>query len=481
MSILKRIKKGFATNSSSTHFVVFKNGSDKVSGDIDMDINYFGRFDSVVAASKEAKIKYIVNHVYWNDFVINYLLKVYPGSKKYIKYIKDCIEEIKQSESENFDFYYTDESFGTYGGKAPFISENLEFSLKLIDYIITNDDISIVSGSDETDFVFDTVEGLKELKLPYWSEKIYKNGNYYMFKGSYDNTTIVNSFDEELIPQYPELIDLKITDCCYQNCPFCYQNSSSKGKDLDIEKFKDFSYSLRNNFPMEFAIGGGDIFTLYNSELEEIFKILKEVNKDNIINITLNINSLKSLDLDKMKLLMKYVSGVGISISKAEEINYLEYLKKVFNITLHIIPELIGIEETNKILDTLNDQYYYDVLLLGYKKLGRATEDVTKFNKKELDSIFNHKCRIAIDTCFANRYLDYMVNFNPITFTLNEGEFSMYIDFTNETFSKSSYQTETSYGLLNYDYDIEKMFAQIRKDNGMTVYNDSLFYESLDV
>ena len=61
---------------------------------------------------------------------------------------------------------------------------------------------------------------------------IYKNGNYIV--KLYDNgTKIRQTIDDnatEFIADFPENMDVKITDKCSQNCPFCYECCSNEGK-----------------------------------------------------------------------------------------------------------------------------------------------------------------------------------------------------------------------------------------------------------
>ena len=99
---------------------------------------------------------------------------------------------------------------------------------------------------------------------------------------------------------------------------------------------------------------------------------------------------------------------------------------------------------------------------------------------------------IAIDTTFANTYYDWLDKNFAISkcITLNEGEFSLYVDGVNETIHKSSYQLEKPYRLKEYsnkDIDnpikakakevdcLKGAFNCIRKDNGLKIYNKNDF------
>ena len=64
---LKNFRKGYATNSSSTHSVIYKN-KDEMFEDLNIfELNFYDRFDKTIAASNEAKIKYIDAHIIYKD------------------------------------------------------------------------------------------------------------------------------------------------------------------------------------------------------------------------------------------------------------------------------------------------------------------------------------------------------------------------------------------------------------------------------
>ena len=63
---------------------------------------------------------------------------------------------------------FNDRKFGMYNRGALYFSNSkyLEASIDYLSNIIDNDDIIIVGGSDETDFVYDTVENHTKLPTP---------------------------------------------------------------------------------------------------------------------------------------------------------------------------------------------------------------------------------------------------------------------------------------------------------------------------
>jgi uncharacterized protein YukJ len=124
------------------------------------------------------------------------------------------------------------------------------------------------------------------------------------------------------------------------------------------------------------------------------------------------------------------------------------------------------------------------VLYLGYKTTGRGnTQKYKEFTKEDLLSIFKDARCVSIDTTFANRYFWWIKdNFSYAkTMTLNEGEFSMYIDGVSQQAYKSSYNLEKPYNMkyVPYDerdknpmYSIKEAFAKIRKDGGFKTYDE---------
>jgi hypothetical protein len=56
----------------------------------------------------------------------------------------------------------------------------------------------------------------------------------------------------------PETVDIKITDFCPQNCPWCYQGSSLEGRHAETHEIESLAYALASLEVFEVALGGGD-------------------------------------------------------------------------------------------------------------------------------------------------------------------------------------------------------------------------------
>ena len=87
--------------------------------------------------------------------------------------------------------------------------------------------------------------------------KKYQNGNYNI--NIFDDGTKIREYENSLIPEYPESIDVKITDYCNANCQFCHEQSTINGKEGDL----NFGLKLLSDLPTgtELAIGGGNPFS----------------------------------------------------------------------------------------------------------------------------------------------------------------------------------------------------------------------------
>jgi MoaA/NifB/PqqE/SkfB family radical SAM enzyme len=167
---------------------------------------------------------------------------------------------------------------------------------------------------------------------------------------------------DDCIPEYPELIDLKITDMCLHGCPFCYMGSTGSGIHANIKTLKSIIYSINddsnNDRCVEFSIGGGNI--LLYPDLDELFYYIK--NNGHIVNTTINAKDCKELiNNDSLfTTFNRYVTAIGISITDESEIPDVVALYKKFykgngykQMTAHLIPEYLGIEKSRNIVNQL--------------------------------------------------------------------------------------------------------------------------------
>lgn len=496
---LRNIRRGLATNSSSTHYVIYKK-DDEVFEDMGIfDKDFYERYDPTIAASKEAKIKYIATQIHFENFLMKLLEERYPEMKKYNRKIA------KQHMSEYNDVFggaYRDR----FGADAV---DNIEFQYDVICKIIDDPELVIVGGSDETDFVYDTIEGHHQMDYGFShnkerGEQVVKNGTYWVImspdKGN--KMRLSTSKTDALIPEQPELIDIKITDKCSHGCPFCYQGATAEGNHCNERFLYNVVHELSKK-PVEFAVGGGNI--LEHPNIKNILSILSNGGHKckNIVNITITKSDIKDIlsNQDMLEAIDQYVNGIGISVSDYHDIESIARLMEELpnkEFVIHMIPEMLGVEKTLDLIKQIKQVISPDrsmtsptILFLGYKETGRGKNvPNVRFNEKELKRLFGLDSDnfrgywIGIDTSFIKHYPDFCKeNFSQFCYTETEGEFSMYIDAVNEVAYKSSYELENGYELkfdekekiydewkYNCPSGIKQAFRKIRREQGLPIY-----------
>mgnify|MGYP000348241954 CR=1 FL=1 len=273
----------------------------------------------------------------------------------------------------------------------------------------------------------------------------YINGNY-IVKIYSDGTKIRMTKEDKFIPEFPESIDMKITDYCEVGCPMCHENSSIKGKHADFNyKFLD---TLKEG--TEIALGGGN--ALSHPNLKEL---LEKLNSKNIICSMTIHNSIKEIDLLTSFLYKGQIKGLGISANNLKEFRNVENILNIFvkngistdNIVLHVIEGIVDCIDLLEFKDILPDK----LLILGNKLFGRGLEynyknGVWIYGKRKLlanniDQIFRTFKVVATDN-LAIETLELRKRLDDYTFNSyymgDEGEFTMYIDLVEGKYAKNS-------------------------------------------
>ena len=471
---LKNFRNGFATNSSSTHSIIYKNKDDMFNDLNIFELDYYDRFDKTIAASKDAKIKYIAANIKQNSALFDVMSAYYPQMKEY---------------AEEPEFGMTVRGYLGIG-------RNMEASVFFLKNLIENDEMIIVGGSDEEDFVYETCEGHRKESEPDnvdWERDVYKNGNYWLgFNMLSGGRLRFMTSPGDCVPEYPELVDLKITNRCQNNCQFCYAGSEPGGRHAGLLFVKNIISQLSTGYKTfhkrltEFAIGGGN--PLEHPNFDEIVEFIKE--HGSIANVTINAGDIDRLIKNKKRIALfkKNISGVGVSVVNPGQICDVARLHKIFGhdckITVHLIPEMLGADETVRIMNEIYKNEIYRVLLLGYKTIGRAANSpVGRLSDGDLEKISSTNAIVSIDTAFAGTYEKWLrenIGSFHYTVTMREGEFSMFVDAVGKKAYKSSYQLDKAYSLESDSYEnrgktwfyATEAFGEIRKDNGLPVYSE---------
>ena len=166
----------------------------------------------------------------------------------------------------------------------------------------------------------------------------YKNGNY-IVKLWDDGTKELVTDDNDFIAEFPDSIDLKITNYCELNCPMCHEKSTTRGAHANLNEL--FIGALHAG--TELAIGGGNPFSHPN--LESFLRALKE--QGVIANITINEKHLERYKSVIEKFIAeKLIYGLGISLSTYEDSTFL-FARQYTNTVFHVI---CGIADIKKLI-----------------------------------------------------------------------------------------------------------------------------------
>lgn len=296
----------------------------------------------------------------------------------------------------------------------------------------------------------------------------YDNGNYTV--SIYDDGTKIRENDLDFFEaDFPESIDIKITNYCDMNCPFCHEGSTSYGKHGDILHLPFIDTLMPYT---ELAIGGGN--PLSHPDLIEFLKILSV--KKIIPNITINqTHFMQQQDLIKYLVENKLVYGIGISytpsVHKEDNDAFIQAVKQFPNAVIHVINGIISLKELYSL--AYND---FKVLILGYKDLRRGhghmvhcTDDVTFKSKQMKDALIDiikmewfHT--ISFDN-LAIKQLDVQSILSKDAWEQfymgDDGTHTMYIDTVSGEYAKSSISS-LRYAMAS---DIREMFNIVKSES----------------
>ena len=268
----------------------------------------------------------------------------------------------------------------------------------------------------------------------------YKNGDYLIHLYS-DGTKVREG---EGIAEFPESIDMKITDRCDMNCPYCHESSSKDGEHAYLDNILQIIKGLPPG--VEIALGGGN--PLEHPSLIHNLHWLKRLGL--ISNLTVNAAHLDNKTILLLNFLSreKLIHGLGISISSASDTQmFLEEndddpILESDNIVFHCI-----LGEMNP-FEIMYIRRPCKVLLLGDKRYGRGEKHFQNDERKIarwryfLPAVLSRKDMLLSFDNLAIEQLD-LQNVLPKEiwekhYMGNDGQFTMYIDTVKMQYAKNS-------------------------------------------
>ncbi len=260
----------------------------------------------------------------------------------------------------------------------------------------------------------------------------YKNGNYSVTIFD-DGTKIRKTQADEFIPEFPESIDLKLTDRCDGGCRYCHESSTPNGKHSDMALTLFNLQELPSG--TEIALGGGN--PLCYPHLVEFLIGLAKYNY--IANITVNAKHLPEYgEMLNGILSANLIKGIGITYDG-------EHYFDTNNTVYHLIAGIHSLEDVKHLINTGRK-----VLILGYKFCGRGNKYFNLDLKRRIEEFRDNlwevigKGVISFDN-LAIEQLEVRDHFTDEAWEKfymgDDGQFTMYYDAVEQYYAPSSIST----------------------------------------
>ena len=182
-----------------------------------------------------------------------------------------------------------------------------------------------------------------------------------------DGTRHISYSGEQMRPEYPVSLDVKITNWCDNPycAAFCHEKSNKRGLHGDLSE----GVRLLSELPegSEIAIGGGA--TQSHPDLSSFLSKLKA--RKLVPNLTINQFHLNGELFNKLSTFSSegVIGGVGISINPNQHNEWLKPLTENNHVVLHAIAGIHSVDEVKKLSEELPAA---KILVLGYKYYGNG-------------------------------------------------------------------------------------------------------------
>jgi len=492
--IITFIRYGFASNSSSSHSIIFSNNNSIIDYfDEYNDYDEFG-WNFFTCKTKICKTRYLLltlmANVSYNEkdaFIranTSKLSEFIPNINRVLNKIKDGYvdhqsviripHDYSNPEYPSIDFFIdlykelVENSYVILGGND---NDDHEHPLKILH--IKNDDTDKIIRILYQLTYLDETYCIKDPITKEWTISSTTKGILFKLIFNHDLNELKNKqhniFDDinddtisYLIPEkstYPYLVDLKITDKCSYNCNYCYQNSTLHGQHADANFIiNNIIPELKASNVFEVVIGGGE--PTAHPELDRIVAAFKKHKfKISLTTKNYNIGSTK-----KEQRVLENIHALAFSANTEEELQLViahvnKLMLTIYNsATIYIQSILELITDLPLHLDIINKSRIENVTFLGFKNKGRGVNytvyepyykwyDILKKYSKSpyylnfgIDSVLVHKYKSELE--HAGVHGKYLVS--------SEGKTTCYIDAVNKIVAPSSFTDEKN---IKYNFN----------------------------
>lgn len=284
----------------------------------------------------------------------------------------------------------------------------------------------------------------------------YQNGNYSVTILS-DGTKIRENDLDFFDAEFPESMDIKITNACDMGCPMCHEDSRPDGKHGDILNLP-FLDSLHEF--TELAIGGGN--PLSHPDFIPFLHLLKK--RKLIANVTVNeVHFLKNIPLLLELTEQGFICGLGISYTGGDRestYRFADEVSKFPNAVIHIINGIVSMEQVSWLSERNRE---LKILILGYKDFRRGADHHMKVGQivdNKMHDMYEYLPQIIKNGWFKTISFDNLaISQLDVKRLMSEEEWkifymgddgregelssaSMYVDAVSDQFARNSCSTE---------------------------------------
>lgn len=453
------VRTGFATNSSSTHSIVYMRGMKLP----EQAPEYGFGWDRFTLVERQSKLDYLAALVFdqlrsdVGDVIATHISNQLVGAQR-------APDDDRTVDHQSMIVLPRD-----WNGKGLDLAFLADFKA-----FLERDDVAILGGNDNTDErhpglmddrVIDTKhtqalpieyprDGLVARKDPrgYWT--LFNRENGAKFRVAFGADSLAHAPEKSTAP---EPVDIKLTDYCNIGCSFCYQDSTKAGEHADHDVIRKLTWALRDLRVFEVALGGGEPTTHphFNSIVDSFAwgGVVPNFTTRNLAWLCAPLLS---------DAIIEKCGAFAFSANTATEVSQLcTALESRPNVKEKLtIQHIVGLDEEPWAFQNLLSvcaQAQVPVTLLGYKAVGRGKKIGEKPAPKWLKAVKQvtkeQHLRIGIDTALADKWWQPLLDAGVPAWTLTrkEGKFSCYFDAVTQKLYPSSYEEHPGVKLKQLD------------------------------
>lgn len=417
------VRRGFATNSSSSHSIIFTSNPDAFKG-FSSESSDFG-WNWFLQSSREDKLAYI-----YQSFCNTYNAEEMAGMLGI---------EVNELESVAMEGYIDHDSEGLI---------DIEMAIKLLN----SDNLAVLGGNDNeerpewtkqfmeidqsvirkvSDLYHKFVSTGKDREV--FIDDSYRSEIYVLEQGVVTTFNAHNGVkvrynmndDKEVYLSVPELVDIKITDYCTFGCEYCYQDSTPEGIHGDTRSILDMIEYMKDLSVFELAIGGGEP-TLHPDFLKIINKCVKKNKKGFSIKpnfTTRNMTFFKS-NMKRTSSVLENIGGYAFSVDNPKDVSRMEvvfmgWVKKLED-SIHAL--------TKTLKDAIESKDYDQIKHL---KDSKVTEDTRTINHILSDLLFKCSYQIVLGAMNEAEYIETVQSIQDSITRMKQAALSL-VDHTKE-------------------------------------------------